>query len=144
MSRQLKQWRIALACVFVPLSPQVPVAPQSCFAALLQHMEPEEAAAHVAAAEAAVRAVKLDVIERLLWATDFGTGAVDGKPSLPPGDSWLELHPRLAQSSSQLFRSRLHTQESVIQSIHETNPFRSGAVNLVVHSVGFRYVQWAN
>lgn len=50
-------------------------------------MEPEEAAAHVAAAEAAVRAVKLDVIERLLWATDFGSGVVGGKPSLPPGDS---------------------------------------------------------
>lgn len=33
----------------------------------------------------AVRAVKLDVLERLLWATDFGSGAAGVHPPTLPG-----------------------------------------------------------
>ncbi len=48
-------------------------------------MDTEEVAAAAAAVEAEVRRQKLDILERLLWATDFGAGAVGVTPSATSG-----------------------------------------------------------
>lgn len=48
---------------------------------IAQHMDAAEVAVAAAAAEAAVQRQKLDILERLLWATDFGDGAAGAAPA---------------------------------------------------------------
>ena len=51
----------------------------------MQYVDGETLAAAAAAAAAEVRRQKLDILERLLWATDFGGGALGAPPQAAGG-----------------------------------------------------------